>query len=154
MGVGSRLRPEQLEALAAIGRPIGVKLFLEPGTRIRNWIRNQSLNIEVARESLFGKRIVRTLTIRRGEAGFFPGGGVDVKMPGSEEFWIAFPPRKVLEIRDLKNNSIIERNRYLCTECTTLTGETLTTGSGLELRVTGYKCTTCGYEWPAQPNDS
>lgn len=143
MGAGSRLKPEQLEALAAIGRPIGVKLFLEPGTRIRNWIRNQSLHIEVSNELLFGKRRVRTLTIRRGEAGFFPSGGVDVKMPGSDEFWVAFPPRKVLEIRDLKNNSVIERNFYLCIECGTLSGEAKVVGG----QVVGYKCNTCNSVW-------
>ena len=97
----------------------GIKLLLEPKTRIRDWIRYQTLNVEIGWEYL-GKRKVRFLKIRKGEAEFNPGGYVSVKMPGSDEFRVAFRPIKVLEIRDLRGN-LIERNHYLCVECGTLT---------------------------------
>ena len=142
MGVGSRLKPEQLEALAAIGKPSGVKLYLELGARIRVWIRNQSLNVTLTREPL-GRRNVRVLSIRGGDAGFLPGGRVGVKMPGSGEFWIAFPPMKVLEIRNLKTNSVIERNFYLCIVCGTLSGKSVVVGG----QVVGYECVTCNSVW-------
>ena len=95
----------------------GVQILLEPGTRVPVWIRNQTLNVRLGRKRLNG-RTVRSLKISEGEASFFPGGGVDVKMPGSGEFWGAFQPMKVLEIRDLGGN-VIKRNQYLCTECAT-----------------------------------
>jgi len=126
---------------------IGVKLLLEPGTRVPNWVRNQTLNVEAGRERLNG-RTIRSLKIRRGEASFFPGGGVVVKMPGSDEFWIAFQPMKVLEIRDLRSN-LVKRNHYLCTECVTLTGKMENyKPSDVSGHVDGnFKCTQCGYQW-------
>lgn len=115
----------------------GIKLLLEPRTRIRNWIRNQTLNIEVGRERLNGRNI-RFLKIRKGEASFVPGGYVIVKMPGSGEFWVAFMPWKVLEIRDLRGN-LIKRNHRLCIKCATLTG------ARLDDEV--FECTQCGNQW-------
>ena len=100
----------------------GIKLLLEPGTRVRNWIRYQTLNVEIGQEQL-NRRNIRFVKIRKGEALFFTGGSVGVKMPGSAEFILAFQPLKVLEIRDLKDN-LIKRNHYLCTECAALTGKT------------------------------
>ena len=67
----------------------GVQLLLEPGPRVLNWVRNQTLNVKVGREQLNG-RTVCSLKIRSGAASFFPSGGVEVKMPGSGEFWVAF----------------------------------------------------------------
>lgn len=126
----------------------GIELLLEPGTRVPNWVRNQTLNIEIGREHLNG-RTIRSLKIRKGEASFFPGGGVVVKMPGSDEFWVAFQPMKVLEIHDLKGN-LIKRNHYLCTECATLTGKMMedykpSDVSGLV--DANFKCTQCGHRW-------
>lgn len=125
----------------------GIKLLLEPGTRVRDWIRYQTLNVEIGRER-FNGRSVRYIKIRKGEASFFPGGGVEVKMPGSAEFRVAFRPRKVLEIRDLKGN-LIKRNHYLCTECVTLTGkmgkyEPSTVAGRVDANL---KCTQCGHQW-------
>ncbi len=126
---------------------IGVKLFLQPGTRVPSWIRNQTLNIELGYERL-NKRKVRFLKICNGEAFFFAGGGVMVKMPGSDKFWVAFSPMRVLEIRDLENN-LIERNHYLCTECVALTGEKK---NYQQSNVSGlvdatFACTRCGHRW-------
>lgn len=126
----------------------GIKLLLEPGARVPNWIRNQTLNIEVGRERL-NERPIRFLKIRKGEASFFPGGGVMVKMPGSDEFWDAFQPMKVLEIRDLKDD-LIKRNHYLCTECATLTGkmENYEPSTVIAGRMdANFKCTQCGHQW-------
>jgi hypothetical protein len=125
----------------------GIKLLLEPGTRVRDWVRFQTLNVEIGREQLNG-RSVRFVKIRKGEASFFPGGGVEVKMPGSAEFRVAFQPRKVLEIRDLKGN-LIQRNRYFCTECATLTGKM---ESYEESIVAGrvdakFRCGQCLHSW-------
>jgi hypothetical protein len=126
---------------------IGIKLLVETGTRVPNWIRNQTLNVKVGRERLNG-RTVRSLKIRKGEASFFPGGNVVVKMPGSDEFWGAFPPMKVLEIHDLKG-ALIKRNHYLCTKCATLTGKMENhKPSDVNGLVDGLvKCTWCGYQW-------
>ncbi len=126
----------------------GVQILLEPGTRVPVWIRNQTLNVRLGRKRLNG-RTVRSLKISEGEASFFPGGGVDVKMPGSGEFWGAFQPMKVLEIRDLGGN-VIKRNQYLCTECATLTGkmESHEPSTVVAGRVDAiFKCTRCGYQW-------
>ncbi len=126
----------------------GIKLLLEPETRVRDWVRYQTLNVEIGRER-FNGRSVRFVKICNGEAQFFPSGGVEVKMPGCAEFRVAFQPRKVLEIRDLKGN-LIERNHYLCTECFTLTGKmenyepsTIAAGRVDE----SFKCTKCGHHW-------
>ena len=126
----------------------GVKLLLESGTRVRKWIRYQTLNVEVHRGRLKG-RTIRFLTIRGGEASFIPGGGVQVKMPGSAESRCAFLPMKVLEIRDLRGK-LIKRNHHLCTECANLTGKvesykesTIIAG----LADMTFKCTLCGHQW-------
>src|SRR3989344_4209645 len=126
----------------------GVQILLEPGTRVLDWIRNQTLNVELGRERLNG-RTVRSLKIRKGEASFFPGGGVEVRMPGSAKFRVAFLPMKVLEIRDLGGN-LIKRNHYLCTECGTLPGkmESYEPSTVVAGRVDAiFKCTQCGYRW-------
>ena len=124
----------------------GVQLFLEPGTRVPGWVRNQDLNVKIRRERLRG-RTTRLLLIRKGEAQFCNGGGVVVKMPGSSKWWGVFVPMKVLEIRDLKG-VLIKRNYHLCTECSTLTGrvESYKQVEGGLLYQT-FKCTDCGYEW-------
>ena len=83
----------------------GIEVLFEPKTRVPLWVRNQTLNVQLGLGQLNGRR-VRSLKIRKGEASFFPSGGVHVKMPGSGEFWVAFQPMKVLEIRDLKGNLI------------------------------------------------
>jgi len=100
----------------------GVLLYLEPGTRIRNWIRNQNLNVTVGRERVNG-RLVRTLEIRGGNATFLPGGSVGIRMPGSDQLWVAFSSLKVLEIWDSRSGHLIKANHYLCPECYTLTGK-------------------------------
>ena len=125
----------------------GVELLLEPGTRMPNWIKNQTLNVEIGSGNLNGRK-VRSLKIRKGEALFFPGGGVDVKMPGSGEFRVAFQPMKVIEIRDLKGN-LIKRNYHLCAECATRTGEMESyRSSDAQSHVdASFKCTECGYKW-------
>lgn len=125
----------------------GVQLLLEPGTRVRNWVRNQTLNVKVGREQL-NRRTVRSLKIRSGVASFFPSGGVEVKMPGSGEFWVAFQPMRVLEIRNLKGN-LIKRNYYLCTECATLTGkmENHKPSDVAGCVDADFKCTHCGHQW-------
>jgi hypothetical protein len=126
----------------------GIKLLLEPGTRIQNWIRYQTLNVEIGRKSLNGRN-TRFIKIRKGKAAFLPDGSVEVKMPSSAEFRVAFQPREVLEIRDLKGN-LIERNHYLCTKCATLTGEMESYEQSIV--VTGrvdakFKCAQCGHQW-------
>jgi len=128
----------------------GIKLLLEPGTRVRDWIRFQTLNVEIGRKQVNG-RDIRFVKIHNGEASFIPGGNVDVKMPGSSEFRVAFQPREVLEIRDLKED-LIERNHYLCTECFTLTGKRENTQDyDSSIIATGadnlFKCTQCGHQW-------
>jgi hypothetical protein len=126
----------------------GIKLLLEPGTRVRDWIRYQTLNVRVRRERLKG-RIIRSLEIRGGEASFFPGGGVEVKMPGSAEFRCAFQPMKVLEIHDLRGK-LIKRNHHLCTECATLTGkmESHKPSTVIAGRMDAtFKCTQCGHQY-------
>ena len=126
----------------------GVKILLEPGTRVRNWIRYQTLNVKLARERLNG-RMVRSLKIHKGEASFFPSGGVEVRMPGSGEFRVAFRPMKVLEICDLKGN-LIKRNHYLCTECATLTGKMENYKPSEEvsgLVDANFKCIQCKHQW-------
>ncbi|MDP2671871.1 MAG: hypothetical protein Q8P13_05475 [bacterium] len=124
-----------------MGSKEGVKLLLEPGTRIRNWIRVQDLNIEVCNEERNGRNL-RVLVVREGEASFIPGGWVAIRMPGSSEFWTAFAPLKVLEIRNL-NGPIHERNWHMCIKCSTLTGKALTQ----PVNEGKYGCTVCGYQW-------
>ena len=125
----------------------GVEILFESRTRVPLWVRNQTLNVQLGPGQFNGRR-VRSLKIRNGEALFFPGGGVVVKMPGSDEFWDAFQPMRVLEIRDLKGN-LIKRNHYLCTECATLTGKMESyKSSDLAGLVDGsFKCTECGHQW-------
>ena len=96
----------------------------------------------------FDGRVVRSLKIRNGEASFFPSGGVQVKMPGSDESWVAFRPMKVLEIRDLKGN-LIKRNHYLCTKCCILTGkrESERQSDACGLIDANLMCTNCGKRW-------
>ena len=125
----------------------GVEVLFEPRTRVPLWVRNQTLNVKLGPGQLNGRR-VRSLKIRKGEVSFFPSGGVEVKMPGSDEFRVAFQPMKVLEIRDLKGN-LLKRNHYLCTECATLTGKM---DSHKPSDVSGlvdanFKCARCGHQW-------
>ena len=105
------------------------------------------LNIKIDHERFNGKR-VRSLEIRNGEALFYPNGGVVVKMPGSDEFWTAFKPMRVLEIRDLKGK-LLARNYYLCTKCACLTGEMKVhkhseTFGRIDAK---FKCTKCNHQW-------
>lgn len=89
----------------------GIKLLLEPGTRVRDWIRYQTLNVEIGREQL-NRRSVRFVKIRKREASFFPGGVVVVKMPGSAEFRVAFQPQKVLNL-NYEKAYILYSNEFL-----------------------------------------
>jgi len=125
----------------------GIEVLFEPRTRVPLWVRSQTLDVELGPRELKGRR-VRSLKISEGEALFLPGGAVGVKMPGSDEFWVAFEPMKVLEIRDL-NGKLIKRNHYLCTECATLTGKIESCKSS---EVAGhddanFKCTQCKLQW-------
>ncbi len=124
-----------------------VEIILCPGTRIPGWIRNQTLNVEISRVD-FIKRTARSLKIRGGEAIFFPGGRVVVKMPGSDEYCAAFGPKRVLEIRNLRGK-LIKRNYYLCAECGFLTGyvENYRPSDVAGLMDKDLICTTCGYRW-------
>jgi hypothetical protein len=126
----------------------GVEILLVAGTRIPLWITNQSLNVKIGRKTVNGRR-VRSLKIKKGEASFMGGGAVDVKMPGSREFIVAFPPLKVLEIRDLKEN-LLERNNFLCKRCFTITGRVLeSTPSKEKFGRADFDiiCSECGNVW-------
>ncbi len=126
----------------------GVKLVLEPGTRVPRWIRYQELNVETGRERLNG-RAVRFLKIRKGQASFFVQGTVIVKMPGSKKMHGAFQPMRVLEIRDLKGNYLIKRNHYLCTGCATLTGKKVSHKSSERSGFVDviFECSQCEHRW-------
>ena len=98
----------------------GVRIFLELGTRIPKWIRNQTLNTEVIKKVIKGRNI-QVLTIKKGRASFGPGGGVGVVMPGSDQWWGAFREHEVLQIENIKDKTI-KPNYHLCPECFTNTG--------------------------------
>lgn len=127
----------------------GVCLTLEPGTRIPNWIRNQTLNVKIGnkRHAISGRRL-RFLEIKKGEASFCPGGGAEVKMPGSGNFWVAFQPLRVLEIADFEDGNM-KRNYFMCAKCGTLTGKIVSekpsTVAGRSDVV--VRCTGCGFDW-------
>src|SRR3989344_9571332 len=126
----------------------GVEILLVSGTRIPKWISNQTLNVKVARKVIQGKN-VRSLQIKGGESGFGPGGMVDIKMPGSDEWWTAFDIPKVLEIIDLKGN-LIKRNWCLCEKCFTNTGKATKESPSKEVygRIDfTFQCTECGNVW-------
>lgn len=127
----------------------GVKLLLEPRVRIPNWIRNQTLNVkvEVTRRYL-RKRSTRVLAICGGEALFIPGGSVVVRMPGSDEYWVAFNPMTVLKILDFESRPIAQ-NYYLCTECATLTGkvENHRQSEMVGWADADFRCTRCSHQW-------
>ncbi len=137
----------KIERVVAKMTRSNVKLLLEPGTRILNWIRYQNLNVMIGRE-LLNKRTVRFLKIRGGKAYFIPSGSVAVVMPGSDQHRVAFQKMKVLEIQDFKN-TLIERNHYLCTKCSTLTGkmESSKLSGRAGLMDANFKCTRCGNQW-------
>lgn len=125
----------------------GVEIILEAGVRIPNWIRNQTRNVKIGRKKIHGKN-VRILRVRGAEAGFIPGGAVDLRMPGSDEFWVPFGPLKVLQIRDLKDN-LIKQNYLLCENCFTNTGKVKSSkiSSNPSLVDSIFQCTECGHEW-------
>ncbi|PIZ00814.1 hypothetical protein COY62_01010 [bacterium (Candidatus Howlettbacteria) CG_4_10_14_0_8_um_filter_40_9] len=101
----------------------GVKIFLEPGTRIPRWISSQDLNVTTGSEQYkASSRKCRVLEIRGGEASFFSGGSVVVKMPWSDVFHGAFNEMRVFEIRNLEGNGLIQRNWHLCKECGRING--------------------------------
>lgn len=127
-----------------------LEILLKPRTRVCRWIKNQTLNVEIGVRDMNGRK-VRSLKIRNGEALFSPGGGVIVKMPGSSEFWLAFGPMKVLEIRKPEKDGAVSiiRNHHLCTECGLLSGQAIASTPGL---IAGrmdisFKCNDCGFEW-------
>lgn len=125
----------------------GVEIPLATGTRIPLWISNQSLNVKVIGKTIMGRH-VRSLQIKEGEARFGVVGVVEVKMPGSGEFWVAFQPLKVLEIRDLEGN-LIKRNYCLCEKCFTNTGKISKESPSEKYgRVdVVMQCTECGNTW-------
>lgn len=125
----------------------GIEILLTAGTRIPLWISNQTLNIKVTGKTTKGRR-VRSLQIKGGEAFFGPAGVVDIKMPGSGEFWVAFHPLKVLEINDLEGN-LIKRNYCLCEKCFTNTGKIVEDSPSEKYgrRDVVTQCTECGNTW-------
>lgn len=125
----------------------GIELLLSPRVRIPNWIRNQTLNVSVQTIMVNDHR-VRSVRIKGADASFAPGIGVIVKMPCSDEWWVAFGDQKVLEIRDLEGH-IIKRNYNLCTECMSLSGRMVHyTESNAYGRIDAtYMCTHCLHTW-------
>lgn len=129
----------------------GVELLLSKGARIRNWIRMQEKNVEVAFKKVNGVR-VRALRIRHAEACFLPGGIVGLKMQGFENLYIAFRSRTVMEIRNLKG-VLVTRNYFMCPNCYTLTGKQgaesskAPDGYPVWYRTHQFSCQTCGEHW-------
>ena len=129
----------------------GVEILFELGTRVCDFIRRQDLNIKVSRQRFYNRQ-VRSLKIQGGEASFTPGGSVEVKMPGSSIFYVAFQPRKVLEIRDLKGK-VLKRNHHLCPKCCRITGGMVDDKPNKKFhgRVDAtFECTNCGNSWELQ----
>jgi len=126
----------------------GVKIYLVPRTRIPVWIRIQDLNVSVEKRKI-GRGRVRILTIKGGEAAFYPGGGVGVVMPGSNQFWAAFASLKVLKIEDLEGREIVH-NYFLCQTCFTNTGKMIGKPRETELWArydADFQCSVCGHKW-------
>ena len=126
----------------------GVKLLLEHGARVPWWIRLNK-NVTVRREDIAGKKICCVL-IRGGKAEFIGGGSVSiVHLPGYRDLnRVTFPPRRVLEIRDL-HDVLIKRNHHCCPKCYAMTGEVQTTRpsekSGRQYAI--VKCRSCVSTW-------
>lgn len=126
----------------------GVEILLRPRTRVPRWVINQTLNVSVRREKR-GVGWIRVLRIKgAGEVGFIGGGGVGITMPGSDQFWVAFAPLEVLEIRDLKG-ALVQRNHYLCEKCFTLTGamKTHVPSKTFGLVDATFECSSCKHSW-------
>lgn len=83
---------------------------------------------------------VTTLTIEGGEAHFFPG-SIEVKMPGSNDFTVAFNTsngkEEVIQIQNVPGDT--KKNRYFCERC----GEI----SGKFTNFIQLQCGRCGYRW-------
>jgi len=99
----------------------GVEILLRYDTPIPAWISNQDLNVSGSMKT-FGKEQVYSLRIKNGEAIFIPGGRAEVKMPGSQRFYVAFEELQVFEIRDPEGN-LLKRNYFLCEKCFKNTGK-------------------------------
>ena len=125
----------------------GVEILLISRTRVPIWIRNQTKNVCSGRTRV-GPQLVRTIKIRRAGAIFQPGGTVAVKMPGSDEFWTAFLPERVLEIRNLQGK-LLQRNYHYCERCVANTGKRQSSrqiaGSGFVDAT--FVCIQCGHTW-------
>ena len=126
----------------------GVKIYLVPRTRIPKWIKMQNLSVSVEKKKIDRGR-VRILTIKGGKAAFYPGGGVGVIMPGSNQFWTAFASLKVLKIEDLEGREIVS-NHFLCQRCFTNTGKMI--GEPRETEILGrydadFQCSVCRHKW-------
>lgn len=119
-------------------------LWLAKGTRIPKWIRVQNLNISVSPVKN-GK--ARQLKILRGRAGFLPGGSVGVVMPGSDQMYIAFGPKKVFLIA--QTDGLQAYNWYYCQKCVDNTGEYIDSEEGTVMgrRNLKMKCRVCNHEW-------
>lgn len=125
----------------------GVSILLEPGIRLPVWIRNQDLNVTQDWVQL-GQRRVRRVRIRGADACFGSGGFGLVQMSGSSEYWEAFKPNSVLEIRTLGGQRLL-RNYYLCQHCGRLAGEIVKTEPNLVCSFVNalFKCKKCNREW-------
>jgi hypothetical protein len=104
-----------------MSRKNGVEVHLARGAHIPAWILFQDKKVSVS-ACWVGKRLFRILRIRGGEARFAPGGSVEVLMPSSKGFRVAFGERKVLKIVDLASGKET-RNFFFCERCLANTGQ-------------------------------
>lgn len=125
----------------------GVEILLRYDTPVPVWISNQDLNVSGSMKT-FGEEQVYSLRIKNGEAGFIPGGRVEVKMPGSRRFYVAFKELQVFEIRDLEGK-LLKRNYFLCEKCFTNTGKMSKESPSETYGRTDVvmQCTECGNTW-------
>jgi hypothetical protein len=128
----------------------GVWIYLAQRVRIPVWILNQDKKVSVLVRWV-GKRRFRILLIRGGEACFVPGGSVEVRMPNSTEFRVAFGKGKVFKTVDCASRE--ERRNFLfCERCLSNTGQIVSSRPGLLGRPTDVdvRCSECPNAWSSR----
>lgn len=129
-----------------------VRIILAYRARVPRWLKELSTRpsrVKIDRFPKYGEgRTYRAIEIDGGIADFFPGGVVDVKMPGSNEYIPAFGPMKVMLIT-YPGSGVVKHNHCFCKKCYALTGRKIGTVPGdSHSRVhIDMKCEVCGNEW-------
>ncbi len=126
------------------------EIFLEPGTRVPDWLAKQARYVHRARANVNGRRAVPVLTLLGGsEARFFPGGQVGVKTPAMPTFRGAFEESAVLGIANLMSG-VMQWNDHYCEQCSELAGVESARRSNPVLRGKSdvdFTCRNCGHEY-------